>query len=174
MPTEEQPSAQDQPVTRPVTFYMTPRTLIVILSILSALALAGAGGGLAMVLAPASEIDVRARSLIAAVALGISGSAAYYLRRLYQAGFDNRLKLTKSGEQVPLRIATATYLLGRPIVAIPLSLAASMTAILTYTAVSPETAEPTLNLVYLCAGVGFVTGFLGGQFIGSLEKTGKL
>lgn len=127
-----------------------------------------------MVVAPASEIDVRARSLIAAVALGASGSAAYYLRRLYRAGFDNRLVLTKVGDYVPQRIATATYLLGRPVVAVPMALAASITAILTYTAVSPESAEPTLNLVYLCAGVGFVTGFLGGQFIGSLEKAGKL
>lgn len=72
------------------------------------------------------------------------------------------------------RLATAIYLLGRPLMAVPLALAASLTTILTYTAVSPQDAEPTANLIYLCAGVGFVTGFLGGRVIRSVEKTGKI
>lgn len=174
MHAEDSNPGAGSPSTRPVTFYATRRALAIILTLLSSLTLAGVVGCLAMVIEPGLGLDIRTRSLLASVAMGSSGSAAYYLRRLYRAGFDNRLQLIESGQRSAQRIATALYLLGRPLIAIPLALASALTAILTYTAVSPEAAQPTTNLVYLCAGVGFVAGFLGGRVIASVEKTGKI
>lgn len=171
---DTKPPSAELPSERPVSFYATPRALTTVLVVLSCLTLIGVSGCLTMIIEPAFGLDVRARALMASVSMGITGSASYYLRRLYRAGFDDRLHLVNAGEKIPARISTVLYLLGRPLIAIPLALAASLTAVLTYTAVSPESAEPTANLVYLCAGVGFVTGFLGGRAISSVEKTGKI
>jgi hypothetical protein len=158
---------------RPVTFYLTKRMLVTVIVTLSLLSLLGTAACLLFIFGT-FEIDVRLRAVCAATCLGLAGSAIYYLRRLYRAAFDKRLELSVVGEFVHERIATALYLFARPLIAVTLSATVTLGVILSYTAVTPDGVEPTIDLVYLTSTLGFVTGFLTGRVIEQVETSGRI
>lgn len=155
---------------RPVTFYFTRRALTLIIGYETLLVVCGIPVALVCIF---SSGEVRLRGVIAGMALGAVGAAAYYARRIYRAAFDNRCKLVKQDEFGPERIGTALYLVGRPLISLALALTASLATILADTAVMPDGALPTNNLTYLTATIGFSTGFLSGRAIRDTERGAK-
>ncbi len=158
---------------RPVSFYFTRNSLVLTLAIEFVFLVVGVLAALFIVFA-AGDLDVRLRATLSAMSLGLAGSAAYYLRRVYRAAFDERLFVVTGAENPRERLATNLYLRGRPIISLPMTLAVSLGIILTYTSVAPDSASPTSDLIYLTGSLGFVTGFLGGRTIEQLEKNGKV
>ena len=160
-------------MSRPVTFYLTRPELVVVLVVECLLILAGIGVAL-WASFDESWADIRFRAVLASIALGLAGSGCYYLRRIYRAAFDDRLVLASRRESATERLGALVYLLGRPLIALALTTAVAIGLVLTYTSVTPDGTAPTQDLVYLCASIGFVTGFLGGRLIEQVETTGKL
>jgi len=154
---------------RPVVLHFSRLGLIIVVVVEGLLIAIGAIGTLLVVFG-GFAMDVRLRGILAALALGLSGSAAYYLRKIYRAAFDGRLEIDSPDSADTLLAATTIYLLGRPLMSIPLSLAASLALVLTYTTVAPSDISPTENIVYVLGAAGFLTGFLGGRVIEQIES----
>lgn len=169
---ESDPSAS-QPasviIKRPVTLHFTKATfrLVVILEI-GFIAVGLMGSIFATFLA--NFDDVVFRGVLAALFLALAGSASYYLRKIYRAAFDGRFTFEGGAAQFPHIVATTLYLVGRPLISLPLSFASSLALILTYTTVAPSGVSPTENLVYVLGAAGFLTGFLGGRVIEQIEN----
>lgn len=119
-------------------------------------------------------LDVRLRGLMVTVSIALAGSAAYYLRKIYRAGFDGRLRIESAESTSAERFAALLYILGRPIMSIPLSTAVALSLILTYTTVAPTDIPPTENLLYILGVAGFLTGFLNGRVIEQIETSGSI
>ena len=168
-----QPDINWSRMNRPVTFFFTHKSLALVGTLESLLTLTGAAVTM-WVIFGAANIDVLLCAVLTSMAMGLSGSGAYYLRRLYRAAFDDRIQIVGRGEHRAERFGTILYLLGRPVISIALTLAAALGTILAYTSVAPEGVVPTRDLIYLTGSLGFVTGFLSGRAITHLETKGTL
>lgn len=116
-------------------------------------------------------------SLLAAAAMALAGSGAYYLRRIYKAGIQGRLRMVSRAEaqsRAPRILGTSLYILLRPLIAAALSVFVAMTVAATWSSLSPAGVAPTRGIIELASVYGFVVGFFSGRSLSQLESSGRI
>lgn len=108
-------------------------------------------------------------AVIGAIGMSATGSAIYYLRKLYKSCFlatpdsstENKLK----------RIGTVIYFLVRPVFSIGFSLLVIVSLRAGFTLASKKPIELNEGFIYVSMFLSFYVGFFSGRFINNLEES---
>jgi len=113
-------------------------------------------------------------ALLSGLAMSLSGSAVFYIRKLYRACINDTYTFAVSGaggDRIK-RTGTIVFFLSRPLFGVGFSILLYSLWRLSITATETPDVQPGPGFIYFAIALGFLSGFLAGRVLTILEGYG--
>lgn len=153
---------------------LSPGNVRFILVAYATILLLGAAGGVYGIVTFHTSPHKETLGFLSGLAMSLSGSAIFYIRKLYRACINDTYTFADPGS-VPdriKRIGTMAFFLCRPLFGAGFAVIIYSLWRLSILATESATAEPGPGFIYFAVALGFLSGFLAGRVMAKLEGHG--